>query len=186
LNGVYELPFGAGKPFAANAPSAVRHVIGGWQVSAIARLQQGWPIDFGGLTNGVPTGVSPKIDNPTLDRWFNTCTQVSPGVTRGCLSGEQPVWAIRPVFTLQTWSNRVTWFRRPAIKNLDVSIIKNTRLTERVIWQFRTDFLNATNTPQFFDGPIIDVNNGNFGRISGARSQSNLPRFIQLSMRLQF
>jgi hypothetical protein len=80
----------------------------------------------------------------------------------------------------------VTWFRRPSIKNLDVSVIKNTHLTERLIWQFRTDFLNATNTPQFFDGPILDVNNGNFGRISGARSQSNLPRFIQLSMRLQF
>ena len=51
---------------------------------------------------------------------------------------------------------------------------------------FRVDFLNATNTPQFFSGPITDVNHGNFGRIAGAMDQSNLPRFIQFSMKLKF
>ena len=80
----------------------------------------------------------------------------------------------------------MTWYRRPPIRNLDISLIKNTQITERVNWQFRTDFLNATNTPQFFNGPVNDVNNGLFGRISGAQSQSNLPRFVQLSMRISF
>ena len=184
LNGVYELPFGPGKKFAADGPAVVRKLVGGWQVSAIARIQQGWPMDI--PANAVPTGVSPRLDNPDLDRWFNTCTQVSPGVTRGCVGGEQPAWTIRQPFTLQTWSARVTWYRRPPIRNLDVSVMKNTRINERFGLQFRTDFLNATNTPQFFNGPVNDVNNGLFGRISGAQSQSNLPRFIQLSLRLQF
>jgi hypothetical protein len=39
---------------------------------------------------------------------------------------------------------------------------------------------------QFYNGPVTDVNNPNFGRIAGAVSQSNLPRFIQLSMKLEF
>ena len=47
-------------------------------------------------------------------------------------------------------------------------------------------FINAFNSPQFFSGPIDDVNNANFGRVSGAMDQSNLPRFVQLSMKLQF
>ena len=51
---------------------------------------------------------------------------------------------------------------------------------------FRADFINATNTPQFFSGPVTDVNSGNFGRISGAMDQSNLPRFIQFSLKLRF
>ena len=51
---------------------------------------------------------------------------------------------------------------------------------------FRADFINGFNSPQFFSGPVNDVNNGNFGRISGAMDQSNLPRFIQLSMKFQF
>ena len=184
LNGVYELPFGAGKKFAAGVPRAMRQLVGGWTISAIARIQQGWPMDF--PSNAVPTGVSPRLDSPNLDRWFNTCTQVSPGVTRGCVGSEQPVWTVRQPFVLQTWSARVTWYRRPPIRNLDLSVIKNTKLTERFGLQFRTDFLNATNTPQFFNGPINDVNNGLFGRISGAQPQTNLPRFVQLSLYLQF
>lgn len=184
LNGLYELPFGKGKKFAADSPAVVRQVISGWQVSAIARIQQGWPLELN--ANTVPTGISPVIDNQNLDRWFNTCTQLVGGATRGCQQGEQPVWSVRQPFQLQTWSNRVTWVRRPGIRNLDVSVIKNTRITERVMLQFRTDFLNSTNTVQFFNGPITDVNNGLFGRIAGAVVQSNLPRFVQMSLRLQF
>ena len=59
-------------------------------------------------------------------------------------------------------------------------------IAERFNLIFRTDFLNATNTPQFFPGPITDANSGNFGRIAGAMDQSNLPRFIQISLKLQF
>jgi hypothetical protein len=184
LNGVYELPFGQGKRFAATAPTGLKQLISGWQISGIARIQQGWPIELG--ANTVPTGVNPKLDDNSLDRWFNTCTQLLNGTTRGCLQGETPAWTVRQPFQLQTWTNRVTWFRRPQIFNLDATILKNTRITERVMWQFRVDFLNATNTPQFFNGPIMDVNNGQFGRVAGAVAQSNLPRFIQLAMRVQF
>ena len=134
----------------------------------------------------MPTGLSPKLSNRTTDRWFNSCTQLLNGTTRGCLQGESPAWTVRQPFQLQTWSNRITWFRRPGIYNLDATLLKNTRITERLMWQFRVDFLNATNTPQFFNGPITDVNNGQFGRVAGAVAASNLPRFIQLSMRFQF
>jgi hypothetical protein len=65
-------------------------------------------------------------------------------------------------------------------------VIKHSRITERLDLVFRADFINAFNSPQFFSGPVTDVNNGNFGRISGAMDQSNLPRFIQLSLKLQF
>ena len=184
INGLYELPFGKGKAAGASAPPAVQRLIGGWEVSGIARLQAGMPINFPG--NATPTGRDPRLAERTLDRWFNTCTVLPNGTTRGCLSGEQPVWSVRPAFVLQTWSSRLASVRRPAIPNLDVSIIKNNRIGERFNLIFRTDFLNATNTPQFFSGPVVDVNSGNFGRIAGAMDQSNLPRFIQVSLKLQF
>jgi hypothetical protein len=184
INGVYELPFGKGKPLGSGAHPLVRRLIGGWEVSGIARLQAGMPMNF--PTNAVPTGADPRLENRNLDRWFNTCTLLASGATRGCLSGEQPVWTVRQAFVLQTWSSRLASVRRPAIRNLDASVIKNNPLGERLNLIFRTDFLNATNTPHFFNGPIVDVNSGNFGRISGAMDQSNLPRFIQLSLKLQF
>jgi hypothetical protein len=137
-------------------------------------------------SNAVPTGASPRLDDSNLDRWFNTCTQLAGGATRGCVGSEQPVWTIRQAFVLQTWSSRLASVRRPAVGNLDASVIKNNRIRERYNLIFRMDWLNATNTPQFFPGPITDANSGNFGRIAGAMDQSNLPRFIQVSLKFQF
>jgi hypothetical protein len=184
LNGVYELPFGKGKPIGAALPRGVSKLVSGWSVSGIARLQEGLPMAF--PTNAVPTGVSPGLSNRTLDRWFNTCTLLANGTTRGCLSGEQPVWTILQPFTVRTWPTRLSSVRVPAIRNLDASLIKNNYIKERYNLIFRADFLNATNSVQFFSGPVVDVNNPNFGKISPAQAQSNLPRFIQLSLRFQF
>jgi hypothetical protein len=184
LNGVYELPFGAGKAFGANAPKWARGVFGGWQVSAIARLQEGMPMNF--PSGATPTGADPRLGHRSLERWFDTCTLLPNGSTRGCVNGETPVWQVRQPFTLQTWSTRLGSVRAPGVRNLDVSVMKHTRVGEKVDVLFRTDFLNATNTPQFFSGPVVDVNSANFGRISGAMDQSNLPRFIQLSMKVEF
>jgi hypothetical protein len=108
------------------------------------------------------------------------------GSTRGCTGNEQPAWTIRQPFTLQQWSSRLASVRLPGIHNSDISVIKHNKLTERTDLMFRADLINAFNSPQFFSGPVTDVNNGNFGRISGASDQSNLPRFIQLSLKLQF
>ena len=184
INGVYELPFGPGKSYGASAPAIVRRLIGGWQVSAIARLQEGFPMTT--PAGAVPTGADPRLSSRTRERWFNTCTQLPNGSTRGCLSGEQPVWLIRQPFQLQTWSSRLSSVRLGGVRNLDASLIKNNRIKERYNLLVRCDFLNATNTAQFFNGPVTDVNSGNFGRIAGAVAQSNLPRFIQLSMKFEF
>ena len=76
--------------------------------------------------------------------------------------------------------------RLPGVHNSDISIMKNNQLTEKVALIFRTDFINAFNSPQFFSGPISDVNNADFGEIAGAMDQSNLPRFIQFSLKVRF
>lgn len=168
INGVYELPFGRGKALANNANSLVNYMISGWEISGIARLQSGMPMPLN--TNTMPTGADPRLtEGQSLDRWFNTAAFVA-----------------RPQFILQTWSSRLSSVHNPAIRNLDASIIKRNKITETTNLTFRADFLNATNTPQFFSGPNNDVNSPNFGKIAGFSDQSNLPRFIQLSLKLQF
>ena len=61
-------------------------------------------------------------------------------------------------------------------------MIKNVQITERVQFQLRGEFLNAFNTP-VFNNPNLDPTNSNFGR---ATSQANLPRNVQLGMRIVF
>lgn len=184
INMVYSLPFGKGKRLGANWISPVRAVVSGWTVSSLTRLQQGMPMNF--PTNAAPTGLNPALDSPNLTQWFNTCTLLADGTTRGCVGNQQPAWTIRQPFTLQQWSTRLNSVRLPGIHNSDISVMKHNNITERLDLIFRADFINAFNSPQFFSGPITDVNNGNFGRISGASDQSNLPRFVQLSLKLQF
>ena len=184
INMLYELPFGTGKPIGADLPKAARAIIGGWEVSSLTRLQQGMPMNF--PANAATTGLNPALSDPNYNQWFNTCTLLANGSTRGCVGGQQPAWTIRQPFTLQAWSSRLASVRIPGIHNSDISVIKHNHITERLDLLLRADFINAFNSPQFFSGPVTDVNNGNFGRISGAMDQSNLPRFIQLSLKLQF
>lgn len=184
INGVYELPFGHGRKFAGSLPGAVNTLVSGWRLSAIARLQSGMPLTT--PTGVIPTGVNPKLSNPTLNRWFNTCTQLTSGATQNCQSGESAAWRTRPSDTFQSWSTRMSSLRNPPIRNWDVSIMKETVLKESVSLILRCDALNLTNTPQWFNGPVIDSTSGNFGKVAVATDQSNLPRFLQLSGKLVF
>jgi len=78
-----------------------------------------------------PAGSSPRVSNRTLDRWFETCTLLPSGATRGCLQGEQAVWTIQQPFTLRTWPLRLDTVRVGPIYNLDASVIKNNYIRER-------------------------------------------------------
>lgn len=184
INGVYNLPFGHGQRWGASLPSVPRTIIGGWRISAIARMQSGMPLTT--PTGVVPTGLTAKLGNSNLNRWFNTCTRLSNGALQNCQAGESPVWTTRLSDTLQNWSTRLSYVRNPPIRNLDASVMKETPIHEGLTFTFRADFLNLTNTPQWFNGPITDGTNANFGKIAGISDQSNLPRVIQLSGKFLF
>ncbi len=55
-------------------------------------------------------------------------------------------------------------FRGPAIFNTDVSVFKNTRVTEKTKVQVGLEFFNVFNHPNF-SVPSNDLNNGDFGQI---------------------
>lgn len=184
INGVYNLPFGRGQRWAGDSPAVVRTLIGGWRISVLARIQSGMPLNT--PTGVIPTGLSAKLDHPTLDRWFNTCTQLTSGALQNCQPGESPVWKTRPADILQTWTTRLSYVRNPPIRNLDASLMKETNIREGLTFTLRADFLNATNTPQWFNGPTTDSTSSNFGHIAGVSDQSNLPRVVQISGKFLF
>ncbi len=57
---VYELPFGKGRHFMANANPAVDGVLGGWQISGINTMQAGTPFNITYTPNGAQQ-LSPQI-----------------------------------------------------------------------------------------------------------------------------
>ena len=68
------------------------------------------------------------------------------------------------------------------INNIDISMIKNVKIVERITAQLRVESFNAFNHT-IFNGPDTNPTSGNFGRITSA---SNLPRTYQLALRLRW
>src|SRR5579884_393620 len=75
------------------------------------------------------------------------------------------------------WERSMDWTR-----NLDFSLFKNFQIKERFQLQFRAEAFNITNTP-IFNRPNTTFGSSAFGVVS---SQSNVPRQIQLALKLMF
>jgi hypothetical protein len=66
--------------------------------------------------------------------------------------------------------------RGPGYANLDVSLIRSFRITERVTTDFRVDSFNFTNTPHF-NNPFNNMSAGNFLVITSAAQDQRQFRF---------
>jgi hypothetical protein len=175
ISQVWDLPFGLGRRYLSKGIAA--RVLGNWQFSGITVLQAGRPIlisapDNTGLldfsyTNGradrLKTGV---IDDASKTRWFDTA-------------------AFRPAaaFTVPTDSLSQPDLRTPWRYAWNWSFFKNTPIKDRYNVQFRAEFYNVFNSPQFdVRGASTDVSNPLFGQITEGGGQRN----IQFGIRLMF
>ncbi|MBI4478024.1 MAG: carboxypeptidase regulatory-like domain-containing protein [Acidobacteria bacterium] len=184
FSGVYELPFGSGKRFGSSATALIEKLIGGWQANWNFNWQSGRPVDQPGGLERI-SGMSAKLDNPTPDRWFNTCYVDLAGNTQRCQAGESPVWRQRPPFTQRTTPNRFDDIQRPWKPTLDASIFKHVRFSDRKRLEFRLEAFNVTNVV-IFDTPNTDFSSANFGRIPQPRRSIYFPRNVQLGVKVYF
>jgi hypothetical protein len=73
----------------------------------------------------------------------------------------------------------------PAYRNLDASIFKDFKVVERVTMQFRGEFMNLTNTPQFsIPTGNLAIGASSFGQVS--TNAINFPRLITLGGKIMF
>jgi hypothetical protein len=92
------------------------------------------------------------------------------------------VFSFNAPFTFGNAPRIMSTLRSPGVDNFDVSLFKNTRITERFQLQFRAEAFNVFNRVQF-GVPNTSINSTAFGVIS---SQQNSPRNLQLGLRLLF
>ena len=158
---IYELPFG--KDGMKTSIGAINKLIGGWQWSGLYIYQTGAAV---GLPAAVATGTSPKIDNATIDHWFNGAAL-----------------KVMPAFTPRTLPFYWGGLRAPAMNNWDMAFLKNTFVyKERVKLQFRAELINAFNRV-WFGGLDTGITSANYTKLTG---QANYPRNIQLGLKLDF
>lgn len=179
LSGIWELPFGKGKPMLADANPVLDRIVGGWQLSGIWALQSGFPLPWNNsIYYGDPANILLPIDQRSPEHWFNVA-----GFEQN--SGLQ----LRST-QLRMWPFRFSQLRGPRINNVDLGLIKNTRITEGKSIEFRAEALNAFNHP-LFPNPLLTVTtlqnskDTGFGQIN-ASTMNNYARRLQLSIRYVF
>jgi hypothetical protein len=180
---VLDLPFGHGKRFASGMSGAADKLVSGWGLDGVTTFQRGFPVKISdgggnsltalGLTTGnlrpnVVAGCGKEKSDSSFSRvsqWFNTsCFSHADGFTFG---NEPRVDAS---------------LRQQGVVNFDFSIFKKTTIYESVNLEFRAEFFNLFNHPQF-GPPNGTFGSGNFGVVTNT---VNLPRLIQFGLKLAF
>jgi hypothetical protein len=175
----------------------LRAASSGWEVSSIYRLQTGLPFtvvlnsDQAGQTKSDTTGAS-LGERPNLVLSPECKTLTNPGsvngyIKTGCFTYPQPVTVNGITGTVLGNLSRNS-LTAPGLANMDFSLIKNTKAGERLATQFRLEFFNVQNHPNFSAPAFIlyDSNGGlnsNAGRIT---STTTAARQIQLGLKLLF
>jgi len=177
---VLDLPFGRGKKFLSGVNGLAGKIVSGWGVDGITTLQSGFPLKFftsnpiqafgaGARPNRVP-GCNAKLSGSAesrLNEWFNT----------SCFS--QP-----DAFTFGDEPRVDSSLRQQGIVNFDFAIFKRTTFgpAERMGFEFRTEFFNLFNHPQF-GAPQTFLQSGSFGVVNNT---VNIPRLVQFAMKFVF
>ncbi|PYT19608.1 MAG: TonB-dependent receptor, partial [Acidobacteria bacterium] len=169
----YEMPFG--RWFGHHRLSD------GWMISGITRFSTGLPItlrenDDNSLLGTRFTGPNGNgVDTPN----FNGGTLHFADPRSGQPYFDPNLFSKELVGQLGTANKRM--FHGPGINNWDISLLKDTKITESKLLQFRFEFFNAFNHAQFRN-PSGSVLNGTFGYVTGARD----PRIGQVALKLLF
>ncbi len=188
---VYQLPFGSGKKFGADAGKVTNALIGGWQVSPIWTWRGGFPLDIsasdetgtgsqGGRADCLagPSYVKKFVSTGTDSvayQWFNPDNYSNPNAGQFGTCGVTPV-------------------RGPGLNDVDLSLQKSFIISESKRIEFRTDFLNLFNHPILTSpnsgcGGGVDTATGlgqtcafGLGQITGSEGERN----IQFALKFYF
>ena len=175
----YELPFGRGKAALANVGSIANAIFGGWQVNGAASMYTGLPFSVTARSTTLNIGEGSRADRlgegslsagqRTIRQWFDIDAFANPG--------------------FRLWGNggRNILFG-PRTTQFDFSLFKNFEVGDGKRLQFRTEFFNALNTPQF-NNPNSRIGSAATGRINRAGSEATLQRTqrqIQFALKFMF
>lgn len=176
LSALYELPFGKGRKFGSTMNPVLEQIVGGWQINPILVLQSGMPFDVISSYQGLrtrPDLVGSKTQLNKITGWFDTTAFKDPPTV---------TFANGTVFARPGTAPRNP-FTGPARHYMDMSIFKNFKISERITTQFRSEFFNLTNTPQFAQ-PSGDISSGDFGKVKNVGLGTE--RQIQFALRVTF
>jgi hypothetical protein len=169
-------------PFARNMHGFSGALLRGWQLNVIVSANSGTPFTVYDSAN-----VALQPSNPPITGYFAS----RPDLVANPNSGPHQLneWMSRSAFLRLNPVTQAGQFgnagrnivRAPGFADVDVSAMKNFRLTEGVTLQFRAESFNVANHPNFAL-PVADIASPNFGHIL----QAGPPRLMQFALKLLY
>jgi hypothetical protein len=179
ISGQYELPMGHGKPLFNDG--VMSQILGGFTVGSFYTYDSGLPVTlsspnfcncFGGGTSMRPTVTGASTSVPGGRQMKN-----------GGLYFNPAAFSTTAPFQFGNAPRYLANVRAPGTNNFDMLASRRFQLPETMSLDFRVEFFNAFNRVQFA-GPNTSIASTSFGQIF--LTQSNTPREIQASLRLNF
>ena len=187
VNVLYELPFGRGRSFARDFAGFANAMVSGWTVSGIITAQTGFPFtpqlsynptNSGDTRNPVRPFLNPNFTGPVIlgnpNQWFNPAAFLAPPATGGFAGNVGRDTYIGP--GLATW---------------DLSVLKDTKIGERLSLQFRAEIFNLLNRANFntpnlivFTPPTAANPSGLSGTAGAITSTTTSSRQVQFALKL--
>ena len=178
--GLYELPFGKGKKYAQSGIAGA--LAGGWQVNWVLSAMSGTPFTItdngpgASFLNAPGNTQTANIIGPLKILNGKPATSCPTGNT-SCLyfdtSAFQQVTSIHPGLLDGFFGNAGrNILRGPGYFNLDMSVMRNFKITERFTFQFEADAFGLTNTPHF-NNPNVNISAANFGAVTSTLVTTN-------------
>ena len=196
FSGIYELPFGAHKPFGSKWNGWVNALLGGWQLQAIYERQSGEPLILPNVYySGDPTklknllgkydssGKRYGVDIPAFDVTGFLLTNPTTGALTVPAFGNNYTTSTQNVlrYTPYVLNN----FRNQYFQKFDAGLTKNFRIREGMRLQVRVEGINVMNWVNF-TGLNLSPSTGTTSTFGLASAQRNLPRDIQIGGRFTF
>ncbi|MHB8654612.1 MAG: TonB-dependent receptor domain-containing protein [Terriglobia bacterium] len=198
LSGGWEFPVGHGKHWLTDSSGVENAILGGWSTHASLVLQDGQPFTVGcirGTTSGLGCNAmlvpgQNVIGGPhNVNQWMNPAAFTQP-----CqLSASGPTLNSPPNCIPETGvgvlGGAFTQLVGPGFHRLEWSLFKDVKTSETTHLQFRSEFFNLTNHPNFAlpSGRNFQFNDltksGHFGQITSTRDNPNDPREIQFALK---
>jgi hypothetical protein len=164
-------------PRLSSSRAFIRNVIGGWETTGLWTLQGGMPFTVVSGVDQSRSGLgidhADLVGNPYL----------SPDRPRSQLVNEYFNTAAFAVNALGTFGTAPRNFLRgPGLMDADVGLMKRFFVTEQANLQFRAEFFNVFNRPNF-GNPVANMNStSTFGKITSAGA----PRIVQFALKFSF
>jgi hypothetical protein len=161
ISGLWELPFGPGKPLFNSARGFAGKAIQGWQLNVVYAAQGGIPLV---ITGAESVGRSAKIDSSEQNVWN---------------------WFDRSAFRIRDTLEYVGTARLPDVRthgrnNFDLSLFKTIALAERLKLQVRIEGFNIFNRPEY-NAPDTTFGGPAFGTVT---TTNMFARQFQVALRL--